>query len=124
MPRISYEDCEDLHGMSFRRSSRNSGDITFGLSAFIILCRLEGPALTLLLEPVFDNSGDLPLSALGEDPRWAPNWRRCTVGAVGKLSFLSIAWTARSKRWKSDSARVRSGTRSIVLESSLTIVPF
>ena len=40
---------------------------------------------------------------------------------MGKLFFLSIAWTVRSKRRKRDSARVRMGIKSIELESSFTV---
>lgn len=47
--------------------------------------------------------------------------RRCADGA-GKEFFLSMAWTVLSKRRKSDSARVRMGSNSIELESSLTIL--
>lgn len=43
------------------------------------------------------------------------------MGAEGKLFFLSIAWTVRSKRRKRDSARVRRGISSIELESSFTV---
>lgn len=45
---------------------------------------------------------------------------RWWAAGAGKLFFLSMAWTARSKRWNRDSARVRMGMSSIVLESSLT----
>lgn len=47
-------------------------------------------------------------------------FRWWAVEGAGKLFFLSMAWTARSKRWKIDSARVRIGMSSMVLESSLT----
>lgn len=60
--------------------------------------------------------GDLPLS--GSDCSWVE--RRWTADGAGKLFFLSIASTVRWKRRKRDSARVRIGRRSIVLESSLT----
>lgn len=49
-------------------------------------------------------------------------FRWCAVGAKGKLFFLSMAWTVRSKRRKRDSARVRRGVRSIELESSFTVL--
>lgn len=77
---------------------------------------LVGPALTALLYPTFcGRCGDLPLveadSCVGLR-RW--------VDGAGKLFFLSIASTVRSKRRKRDSARVRRGTSSMVFESSLT----
>lgn len=109
-----------LQGISLRSSSRSSGDITFGLSLSIADWRAEG-AWTPLLDPIAGRCGDLPLPvAEAESGVLLAGRRWCAEGGAGKLSFLSIAWTERSKRWKSDSARVRMGIRSIVLDSSLT----
>lgn len=70
------------------------------------------PVSTPLLDPL----GPLaPGCAVGVLP-----FALCVSGA-GKDFFLSMAWTALSKRRKIDSARVRMGTSSIEFESSLTV---
>lgn len=74
----------------------------------------------LLLDATAGRCGVLPFPVAGPVPVLLTGGRRWCADGTGKLSFLSIAWTKRSKRWKSDSARVRIGMRSIVLESSLT----
>ena len=45
----------------------------------------------------------------------------CCCGAEGKFPFLSIVSTVRWKRRKSDSARIKVDSRSMVPDSSLTI---
>lgn len=91
---------------SLLSSWRSSGDITLSF--------LSGPASPVRREgdfPFWDRESDGVPTPLG----------------MGKLFFLSTAWTTRSKRRKSDSARVRIGISSIEFESSLTIkmlVPF
>lgn len=95
-------------------NSLNSGDMTLD-SLLVHGVGRVSPGLTLELDAT--DSGDLPLSVAVEF--WIC-FRWCAAGA-GKLFFLSIASTVRSKRRKRDSARVRMGMRSIVLESSLTV---
>lgn len=62
--------------------------------------------------PAVSLAGDFPLSLAAVGFR--------AVEGSGKWFFLSMAWTVRSKRRKSDSARVRMGMSSIELESSFT----
>lgn len=117
-PKQFYDWCWRLHGMSFLSNSLSSGEMTLGLSASMIFFKADGPALEPVVEPTEEFCGALPFPEAG---LLTPDVRRWVAeGADGKLSFLSIAWTERSKRRKSDSARVRIGTSSIVLESSLT----
>ena len=47
---------------------------------------------------------------------------RCLSFGAGKLDFLSMASTVRWKRRKRASARTRVDSRSIVVESSLTVL--
>ena len=98
---------------SLLNNSLNSGDITRESFSFHGVGTVNS-GLTLELDATA--SGDLPLSVV---EFWIC-FRWCAAGA-GKLFFLSIASTVRSKRRKRDSARVRMGMSSIVLESSLTV---
>ena len=83
-------------------------------------CPGEAPeSMPLLAPPDPVDGGALPLAAL-------ESWglavtRRCADDGAGKEFFLSMVWTVLSKRRKIDSARVRMGSNSIELESSLTV---
>lgn len=70
------------------------------------------PAETVSTDEVFAVEGDV---GVVEVPM---RWR--SLG-VGKLDFLSMASTVRWKRRKRASARMRVDSRSIVVESSLTV---
>ena len=80
---------------------------------------LVDPAMTVSTELMFAVAGFECVEDEDEVLVWAVGRFR-SLGA-GKLDFLSIASTVRWKRRKRASARMRVDSRSIVVESSLTV---
>jgi hypothetical protein len=117
----------------------SSGEITFGLisssspltrfplsfpSALIGLVTSELPGLPLFVLPAVTASTPLVLAvalwlaALAEEEL---RTGRCRNLGAGKFDFLSIASTVRWKRRNKASARMSVLSKSIVVESSLTV---